>query len=206
MLLDIIFKGGLVMIPLLLCSVIALAVGLEKFIYLRKTKTNTWKLMNKVEFLVKQGNITEALQTVKQQDGPISSILAAALSRHDRKREQIQEYLQTVGDNEVHKMEKRLVILDIIATISPLLGLLGTVIGIISSFNILAAAHGAASPAALSVGIAEALITTATGLVIAIPTMIIYTYLIQLVERRVNEMKNCATELLDILTSRGEAL
>ena len=101
-------------------------------------------------------------------------------------------------------MEKHLPVLDVVAMISPLLGLLGTVLGIISSFNILGTAAGAANPAQISSGIAAALISTAMGLVIAIPTAIFYSYYVNKVEERSHEMNLSMIDIMDVITDRSE--
>ena len=103
------------------------------------------------------------------------------------------------------KLERRLPALDTIVSVSPLLGILGTVTGIINSFQVLSGLEGVTSPQALSAGIAEALITTATGLIIAIPSLALYNWLSSIVDRRILEMNRCSEELIDLLTQKEEA-
>lgn len=112
--------------------------------------------------------------------------------------------MEEIGRLEIYKMERRMNVLDVIIGIAPLLGLLGTVTGIIKSFNILAALEGISQPSALSAGIAEALITTAAGLIIAIPTMAVYSFLNGIIDRNIAEMNKRSNELVELLGSGRE--
>ncbi|NMB15734.1 MAG: MotA/TolQ/ExbB proton channel family protein [Firmicutes bacterium] len=201
---DIVLKGGPVMIPLLFSSVLALAVGLERLIYLWRSRVDTEDLMDDIKLALQQGKVLEAMQIAKKSRGPVAAILAAGIAQYDRPREEIRQHLEEVGAHELYKMERRMVVLDSIVTIAPLLGLLGTVTGIMRSFNVLAAMQGAHSPEALSYGIAEALITTAAGLIIAIPAMALYYYLSSLIDRNVAEMNRRSADLLYFLETRGD--
>ena len=203
--LDVIIKGGPLMIPLLVLSVLAVAVTLERAWYLFKTRTDTEQLMDEVKLSLEEGKVLEAIQMVKGARGPVAAIIAAGIAYSDRDKEAIREHLQEVGEDEIFKMERGLGLLSNIVTIAPLIGLLGTVTGIIRSFRVLGAFEGvASSPAALSVGIAEALITTAAGLIVAIPAMAAHGWLSSAIERRVREMSRRALELTDLLAARGE--
>ncbi len=201
---DVIVRGGLVMVPLLLCSVLAVAVSLERVWFMVRARVDTEDLMEDVKLALAQGKVLEAMQIAKKSRGPVASVLSAGIAHYDREKEEIKERVEEVGKEEIFKMERRMNILDAIVTIAPLLGLLGTVTGIIKSFNVLGALEGIDQPAALSIGIAEALITTAVGLMIAIPTMAVYSYLNSLIDRNAAEMTKRTNELLDVLESRGE--
>lgn len=202
--LELIVSGGPVMIPLLLCSVVAVAVGLERIWYLLKTRIDAEDLMEDIELSLGQGKVLEAMQLARKSRGPVAAILSGGIAYYDREDEEIKQHMEEIGKQEIYKMEKRMSILDVIIGVAPLLGLLGTVVGIIKSFNILAALEGISQPAALSTGIAEALITTAAGLIIAIPTMVVYTYLNSIIDHNVVEMNKRSKELIEILGSRGE--
>ncbi len=201
---EFIVRGGPVMIPLLFCSIVAVAVILERFWFLYRTRVDTEELMDDVKLSLGQGKVLEAMQLAKKSRGPVASVLSAGIAYYDREKEEIKERMEEVGREEIHRMERRMTILDAIVNIAPLLGLLGTVTGIIKSFNVMAALDGIDAPAALSVGIAEALITTATGLMIAIPTMAVYAYLNSIIDRNTADMTRRANELLTVLESRGE--
>lgn len=196
---DIILKGGPVMIPLLFCSVLAVAVGLERIWYLTRTRADSEDLMEEVRLSLEEGRPLEAIHFLKKQKGPVASVLAAGLAYADRSTDELRRRLVQVGQDEVYKMERRMGILDTIVTISPLLGLLGTVTGIIRNFQILAGLEGVSTPQMMSSGIAEALITTAAGLIIAIPTLAVYNWLSSIIDRRVLEMNRSSEELLDLL-------
>lgn len=203
--LDVMIKGGPLMIPLLLLSVLALAVSLERLWYLTKTRTDTEDLMDEVKLCIQEGKILEAMQLVKKSKGPVAAILAAAIAYSDRGKDEIKEHLEEIGNDEIFRMERGLGFLSSVVTVAPMIGLLGTVTGIIRSFQVLGAFQGIESnPAALSVGIAEALITTAAGLIVAIPTLAAHHWLSSLIERRVREMSRRALEVTDLLAGRGE--
>lgn len=191
-------------IPLLAASILSLAVIIEKIIFFTRHKDNSFRLIKRVELLVEDGDILSALNELKGKKGPNAKLLSTALAHHSEDPARIREVVQAVGEDEIKKMEKHLPVLDVIAMISPLLGLLGTVIGIISSFNILGAAMGAANPAQISSGIAAALISTALGLIIAIPTAIFYSYFSNIVEKKAHEMNLSMIDIMDVVTNRGE--
>ncbi|MCK8817700.1 MotA/TolQ/ExbB proton channel family protein [Natroniella sulfidigena] len=196
-------QGGITMIPLLLCSIISLAVSLERLIYLKRAKGDNFRLIKKVKLMIDNRKIGEAKSILQEARGPVAGMLLEGIKYYGKKKYEIQDYLEIVGNNQLKKLEKRLRVLDFIATVSPLLGLLGTVLGIIDSFNILAGADSLSSPGAISVGISQALISTAVGLIVAIPTMMMYTYLVSLVEARAEEMNRWTLDLVEILSQGG---
>ncbi len=203
--LDILVKGGPVMIPLLFCSVLAVAVALERLWYLYSTRVDSEDLMDEVKLALSQVKLLEAVQIAKRSRSQVAALVATGIAYSDRPREELRELLNEVGRDEVFKMERRLAVLDVVATIAPLLGLLGTVTGIIRTFNVIGALQGLGSPQDLSLGIAEALITTAAGLVVAIPTVFLYQWISSIIDRRVAEMNRRSGELLEALaTLRGE--
>lgn len=195
-------KGGPVMIPLLLCSVLAVAVALERAWYLFRTRASVDELLDEVKLSIQHGKILEAIQSAKRRKGPIAAIVGAGVTNYDKGKEELKERLEEVGREELFKLERRLSWLDTIVTVAPLLGLLGTVTGIIRSFEALGASAGIDQSASLSLGIAEALITTASGLIIAIPSMVVYNWLSSVIDQRVREMNRCSAELLELLQSQ----
>lgn len=202
---DWLVKGGPVMIPLLFASVLAVAVALERLWYLFSTRVDSEDLMDEVKLNLNEGKLLQAVQIAKRSKGQVAALVATGIAYSDLPADDLKERMDDVGREELFKMERRLIILDSVATIAPLLGLLGTVTGIIKSFNIMGALEGAGSPQALSVGIAEALITTAAGLIVAIPSMILYHWINSIIDRRVADMNRRSVDIVDALMSvRGE--
>lgn len=196
--------GGPVIIPLFICSIFALAIGIERFWYLFRSRVDSDDLLEDIKLSLGQGKVLEAMQIAKKSRGPVAAVLAAGIAHYDQDREGIKEHMEVVGRHEIYKMERRMGGLDLIVTISPLLGILGTVTGIIQSFNVVAALEGVGQAAELSAGIAEALITTAAGLIIAVPTMALAAYLNSIINRHIADMNRTSTELLNVLDSRSE--
>lgn len=197
--------GGPVMIPLFICSIFALAIGIERFWYLFRSRVDSDDLLEDIKLSLGQGKVLEAMQIAKKSRGPVAAVLSAGIAHYDQGREEIKEHMEVVGSNEIYKMERRMGGLELIVTISPLLGILGTVTGVIQSFNVIAALEGVGQAAELSAGIAEALITTASGLIIAVPTMALAAYLNSIINRHVADMNRTSTDLLNALDSRSES-
>jgi len=173
--LQILIKGGLLIVPLIFCSILALAIIIEKFITLKIIETRSRRFIDKTRSIINgdEDNKTEkVLALCEMTSSPLSRILKAGIEKKDREREEIREALEDAGSSEIPYLEKHLKILGTIVTVAPLIGLLGTVMGMIKAFNVIAL-KGVGEPGALAGGIAEALITTAVGLSIAIPSLII---------------------------------
>jgi biopolymer transport protein ExbB len=135
--------------------------------------------------------------------GPVAHIVKAGILKHDRPKEEIKETIQDAGQHEIPRLEKNLSVLATIAHISPLLGLLGTVLGMIAAFQRIQAESGRVNAGDLAGGIWEALITTAAGLSVAIPTYVAYNYLVSRVNALVLDMEKSATEVVDLLMNQG---
>jgi len=200
---DVLVKGGPVMIPLGLVSVMAVAISLERLWYFARLRDDSEHLMDQLRVLVHEGRLLEAMQVIRRANGPTSALLAEGLAAWDRPLDEVRARVERVGQEEVAKMEARMAWLDAIVTGAPMLGLLGTVTGIIRSFRILASMEGV-DPSGLSSGIAEALITTAAGLIIAVPVLFIYVYLSGVIERRVAALNRTVSDFLQLLSeTRG---
>ena len=195
--------GGPVMWPILLCSIFALAITLEKFWYLYKIKIDTQQFLGGVLDKMKHHQVKEALEICEKTKSPVSRILKAGILRYDRPRPQIKEAIEDASLYEIPILEKNLLMLATIAYISPLLGILGTVTGMVRCFQSVqskAATFNLVSPADLAGGIWEALLATVAGLVVAIPTFIVYNYLVNRVNNFILEMEKASTELVNFLT------
>ncbi|MBU1887583.1 MAG: MotA/TolQ/ExbB proton channel family protein [Candidatus Omnitrophica bacterium] len=202
---ELIQKGGPVMYPIVLCSVLALAIVIERFYHLYKARIDTKDFMNNIEITVKRNRIAEAIKICDKTPGPVSRIVKAGILKHDRVRQEIRESIEDAGHQEVPRLEKHLSLLATIAHISPLLGLLGTVTGMVRAFQIIqekSTSFNPVSPGDLAGGIWEALLTTVAGLIVAIPVVVAYNYLVSRVDEFVLEMEHSATEVMNILSER----
>jgi biopolymer transport protein ExbB len=195
--------GGPVMWPILLCSIFALAIILEKAWHLHKIKIDTRAFLSNVLEKMKRHQVKEALDICDNTRSPISHILKAGILKYDRPRPQIKEAIEDASIYEIPLLERNLTMLATIAHISPLLGLLGTVTGMVRCFQTIQAKatyFHPVSPGDLAGGIWEALLTTVAGLIVAIPTFIAYNYLVNRINNFILEMEKASTELVNFLT------
>jgi len=195
--------GGPVMWPILLCSIFALAIILEKFWYLHKISIDTQEFLKKILDKMKRHDTKEALQICDNTKSPIANILKAGILKYDRPRPQIIEAIEDASLYEIPRIEKSLTTIATIAHVSPLLGLLGTVTGMVRCFQTIQSKTTSlhpVSPGDLAGGIWEALLTTVAGLVVAIPTFVIYNYLVHRINSFILEMEKASTELVNFLT------
>jgi biopolymer transport protein ExbB len=197
---EIVRAGGPFMWPIILCSIVAAAIVLERLWTLQDRRVLPPDLTRRVWQLVEAGQVNDKVILALEQNSPLGKVLAAGLAHRHRPREILMERLEDAGRHAVYELERFLNALGTIAGISPLLGLLGTVAGIIKAFNAINAG-GMGDPRALSGGIAEALLTTAAGLCVAIPALIGYRYLRGRVERIVLQIEKDAVRLGDALES-----
>jgi biopolymer transport protein ExbB len=202
---EIIRAGGGFMWPIVLCSVVAVAIILERLWALQSNRVIPSDLSQKVWNWVEADQISDKLIAALRQNSPLGQLLAIGIANRDRPRALMVERMQDAGRHVVHDLERFLNSLGTIAAVSPLLGLLGTVAGIIHAFNAITA-NGIGDPRVLSGGIGEALITTAAGLSVAIPSLIAYRYLRGKVERLVVRMEKEAMQLVDALDERSRLL
>lgn len=204
---EFIIKGGPIMGLIILCSITAFAVFLERMWYLRNAKIDTGKFMQAISNKVKNNKVMEALDMCNTTKGPIARILKSGIMKYDRPRREIKEGIEDAGIHEVPLLERNLNVLATIAHITPLLGLLGTVVGMLKAFQVIeekAMSMVPVNPGDLAGGIWEALITTVAGLSVAIPTYVVYNYMVSRVDNFVLEMEKSATELVDVLSDQRE--
>jgi biopolymer transport protein ExbB len=186
---SIIVKGGIVMIPLLACSLISLALTIERLFFWTRLKSKD--VVQEIFTLVGKGEFDQALTLGKTSEQPVARVLAAGLAHRNPAPAKAME---AAAQAEIPALKKRLGTLDTIITLAPLLGLLGTVVGMIGSFDVMSEA-GLGQPHAVTGGVAEALIATASGLLIAILTLVPYNYFNVRVERELDEMEHCSSSL-----------
>jgi biopolymer transport protein ExbB len=201
---EIVRAGGWMMGPIIIFSVVAAAIILERLWTLQDRRVIPPDLTRRVWQLVESGKVNDQVIEALRQNSALGKVLATGLAHRHRSREALMERLEDAGRHVVHELERFLNTLGTIAGVSPLLGLLGTVGGIIKSFNAITAG-GMGDPRMLSGGIAQALVTTAAGLMVAIPSLIAYRYLRGRVDRIVIEIEKDAIALADALEAADEA-
>ncbi|NQT91183.1 MAG: MotA/TolQ/ExbB proton channel family protein [Lentisphaerae bacterium] len=204
-----ILDGGAIMIPLMLLSVLAVAIILDRVRAFREATVDTAKLQGAVTSNLVDGRVDDAIRECERFRGPVAAVLMVGLLKFRklllRKRPlaEIEANVnKTMGDYAPHvieALEKRLNLLIMVASVAPLLGMTGTVTGMIRSFQSLAGA-GALDATAVSTGIAEALVTTAAGLIIAIPAVVAHNILSKKIDRFVLDIEESATRLIDLIT------
>ena len=201
--LEIILAGGWLMAPILLCSTLAVAIIIERFWTLRKSKVTPDGLSAMVEDWAARHELDERHLAQIRNESPLGRIFAAALINRKRSREVIKEAVEDTGRHVVHELERFLNTLGTIAGISPLLGLLGTVVGMIKVFSVIMVS-GVGDANVLAGGISQALITTAAGLTVAIPSYFFYRFFRGMVSEYVISMEEKAIRLIDCI-ERGNA-
>jgi biopolymer transport protein ExbB len=190
-------QGGIFMWPLLFFSVLAATVAIERFIVFSKAKINVNEFLTKIrKALLVNRNVKEAIKVCEQNKGPVASVMKAGLLRYGQPRDEIEKTIENAALYELDRLEKRLGVLGTTANVAPMLGFLGTVAGMIRSFATLAE-QGLTNPAAVAVGISEALITTATGLIIAIPAQLIYNWYTTKITRFVRDIETASNMLVE---------
>lgn len=188
------------MAPILACSVIALAIIVERIWSLRRNRVCPARLVAELRYWAEGGQISEANLDDLVVSSPLGKIVAAGLRNRFREREIIKENIEDIGRHVVHQLERFLNTLGTIAAITPLLGLLGTVFGMIEVFSVISV-QGAGDPQTLAGGIGQALITTAAGLAVAIPSLLFYRYFRGKVDELVVNMEQEAMLLVDVIHS-----
>jgi biopolymer transport protein ExbB len=201
---EIVRAGGLFMWPIILCSVIAAAIVIERLWSLQERRVIPPELTRRVWQLVESGQVNDKMILALEGSSPMGKLMAVGLANRHRPREILTERLEDAGRHAAHDLERFLNTLGTIAAVSPLLGLLGTVTGIIKAFNVIFAG-GVGDPRMLSGGISEALLTTAAGLCVAIPVLIAYRYLRGRVDAIVVRMEKDVIAFADSLDRVREA-
>ncbi|MBT5469736.1 MAG: MotA/TolQ/ExbB proton channel family protein [Nitrospina sp.] len=173
---DLISKGGIIMAPIFICSIVAMAIVIERYVFYRKYFVDVEFFFKPILKLVGDGNTSKIIQHCRSNPNPLGRIIEAGLDEKEIPRWKLEEKLSFAGQEEINSLEKHMRALEVIATISPLMGLLGTVIGMVQAFNKVSQYKGQVDPSLLAGGIWEALLTTAAGLTVAIPAIIMLHY------------------------------
>lgn len=196
---------NIILIVIGVCSILSFTIFIERMLHLRNSEIDTNKFIIDIRNVIKEGNIVEAIHLCESTGGTISNIVKSGLVKHNRSKEQIEGAMEISGLVEIAQLEKNAKILSIIAHIAPLIGLLGTVLGFIQAFAEMRTS-GLVDISATRIGEAMeyALVTTAAGLVVAIPSVIAYNYLVSRVEGFVLEIQTTSSEIVDLLIHRQE--
>lgn len=201
--LELIKAGGWLMAPLIACSIAAMAIVAERLWSLRRSRIVPPHLVAQVWAQVKKRQLNNEQLKAIREGSPLGRILAAGLANRNQPREVMMESIEDVGRHEAHSLERFLNTLGTIAAVSPLIGLLGTVFGMIEVFNVISI-EGLGKAGALAGGISQALVTTAAGLLVAIPSLIAYRYLRRRVDTLVIEMEQEALKLVEVIHGQRE--
>lgn len=186
---------------ILLNGIIAIGIYLEKWFSYHRAHINTTDFLNGIRNALKRGNVTESVALCDETPGPVAEVVKAGINNRERPREEIREAMEDAARVEIARLERRLVVLATIAQITPLLGFLGTVFGMITMFKVIQLQQ-LPSPGQLAGGVWEALLTTAGGLVVAVPTYVGYNYLVSRVQNIVLDMERAANEMISFLTRK----
>ena len=200
---ELIKNGGWLMLPIIFCSIGAMAIIAERFWSLQRKKILPPQLVPHVWQLINQNELDEPTIRQVKQSSPLGAILASGLVNRDHGREMMKISIEETGRQVVHELERFLNSLGTIASVTPLLGLLGTVVGMIKVFSAIMI-HGVGDPGILAGGISEALITTAAGLTVAIPSLIFHRYFERLVDEYVLNMEEEALKMIDVMHGERE--
>lgn len=195
---DLFIKGGPLMWPIALCSVLSLAVILERLHYFSKTRVKSGNLSERAHLLLKGNKAEEAAALAESDRSFLGRFLCVGIKVMGQPPDERQKILRRAGSKELQQAERHLRVLSVIGNISTLLGLTGTVTGMIQTFMKIERIGGIAEVAVLAGGIWEALLTTAAGLFVAIPTLIFYHYFEGISDNRAIEMKNTASDLFNV--------
>ena len=201
--LELVKAGGWLMVPILLCSVTAMAIVAERFWTLQRKRITPENLVVQVWQWAKHGHLSDERIQALRAGSPLGRVLAAGLMNRHHSREIMKEGIEDVGRHVVHSLERYLNTLGTIASITPLLGLLGTVIGMIKVFAVITT-QGVGDPGVLASGISEALITTAAGLSVAIPALLFHRYFRGRIDELVVTMEQEALKMVEVLHGERE--
>ena len=203
--LDLISKGGPLVWLLLSCLALSAAIFLERIAYFHRVSMNIGEFLAGIASLIRRGNYAEALQECVATRVPAGRVLHAALLRHHAPREQLKEIVQEAGQLEVPRLERYLSVLNGISHAAPLIGLLGTIAGLIETFTQLNNVNGYATPADVARGVYQSLITSALGLVVAIPSYLFFAFLAAKARHQMHSLERAGIEIVNIIEDNREA-
>lgn len=200
--LSIFLRGGFIMYPILLLSVLGVGIAIERYLVIRKARMNAPKFTLNIRNMLVKGDFEGAIKLCMQENTPTANMIKKGLKKIKFGHERVKEAIEDSGKQEITKLEKGLSILATIAGVAPLLGFLGTVTGMIGAFMKIQDLQGSASPSDLAGGIWEALLTTAFGLGVGIIALISYNYFVASVNKLVSQMETTSTDVLDTIEEK----
>ncbi len=203
-LLSIFVKGGWVMLPILIASIIAVAIIIERYTVLKKAKINVPSFLIKIRNLLKRKDVRGAIEYCMEEKSPMSNIVKKGLKKYRFGHQRVMEAIEAAGKQEINRLEKGLSVLATVSGVAPLLGFLGTVTGMIGAFMRIEDLQGSASPSDLAGGIWEALLTTAFGLIVGIVALAFYNYFVSRVNKLVIDMEMISNDVVDVLEEAGK--
>jgi len=197
-LLDLVMKGGPIMIPILILSLLAVYVFIERYLAIKKASKEESNLINNVRDFIHAGRIDSALAFCRSSDKPVSRMIEKGIKRIGRPLKEIEESIEIIGKFEVYKLEKNMAILAIIAGIAPMFGFIGTIIGVIKIFHDISIA-GDVSIASVSSGLYTKMVSSAAGLIVGIFAFVCYHWLNIMIDKIVQKMEKNAMDFIDLL-------
>jgi biopolymer transport protein ExbB len=202
---EVMVRGGALMIPIAVCSVIAVAIIIERLIKLRIARVSSRTFLFKIQSSLRFNRLEEAKLACEKATGPVAAIFRAGLGRANESEERIRQAIQEAGEKEISSLEKNVGSLATIAGGAPLLGFLGTVVGMIQAFQQIEQLGGNVNASVLAGGIWEALLTTAAGLTVGLVSFFAHNYILGRIKFIVREMEERSSELIETLTNGGVA-
>lgn len=195
-------KGGPLMWLILLCSIISVAVFSERLLYFHRATIQVGEFLRGLANLIQRRNFAEAIQECAGTPGPVARVVLAAIRNREAPRSELKDIVQEAGQLEVPKLEQKLTILSTIAFVTPLVGLLGTITGLIDAFAKISEQGGYSSSTLVSDGIYQSLLTTAAGLVVAIPSAVAYSFLSARVNTLIHDIERGGIEVVHLLDDK----
>lgn len=196
-----IFRSSFTLMILLVCSILAVAFMIERFLFYRRAKVDSTRFLSRIKMSMESENYQEAISACERDRSPVAAVLRVGLLNRELPYEQLDELMAATREEERVKLERYLGVLGTLGNSSPFIGLFGTVVGIIKAFHDLAAS-GSGGPTVVAAGIAEALVATAAGLAVAIPCVMVFNYFMRKVKNIAVEMEAVSKRFLIILTNK----
>lgn len=189
---------------LLGCSILAIAIALERYFHFHRSRIDVGDLLHGLRNLVRKKNFAEAIHECAGTPGPVARVIHSAILHHGAPRAELKEIVQETGQLEMPKLEKHLAVLLSIAYVAPLIGLLGTILGLVNTFVQVNATGGYATATEISKGVYESLISSAAGLMVAVPAFVIYSFLVAYAKTLMHDMERGGIEIVNIIVENRD--